>query len=147
VSKESPKQIPIKEGYFDPSSKPPKLNGSRCKTCNHSYFPRTNICQNPKCTNKDNVEDIVLSNRGKLYTYSYEYYVPPPPFKAKQPFAPFGIGLVEFPEGVKVMGPMTDDVKLEYMKIGMDVEVVFEKSYTNEAGEDVIWWKYKPVKK
>jgi len=61
-----------------------------------------------------------------------------------EPFEPYGIGLIELPEGIRVMGMLTG-CELDDIKIGMDVELVIEKLYQNEQGDDVVTFKFKPI--
>ncbi len=138
------KQIPIVEGYFAWPSSDPRLIGTKCKSCGTYFFPKSPICQNPKCQNKDDVTEIPLSKKGRLWSYTFQYYQPPPPYKGTDPFVPFGIGLVEFPEGIKVLGAITDCAE-EDLKIGLYMEVVIEKMYEDELGNEYLTWKFKPV--
>jgi hypothetical protein len=43
------------------------------------------------------------------------------------------------------MGRLTDDAKEEKLKIGQGLELVVEKLYEDDEGNDVVTWKYKPV--
>jgi len=61
-----------------------------------------------------------------------------------EPYSPYGIGLVELPEGIRVLGMLTGG-DIEDIRIGMDVELVVEKLYENEQGDEVITYKFKPV--
>ena len=136
------KQVPVVDGIFTFPPDGPNLIGTKCVSCGTYYIPRSLSCRNPNCEEKK-VEDAILSRRGKLYSYTIQYYPPPPPFKM-EPFEPYGIGLIEFPEGIRVMGMLTG-CKLEDIKIGMDVEMVIEKLYQNEQGDDVVTFKFKPM--
>lgn len=136
------KQIFVVDGVFTLTPDGPKLIGTRCLSCGTYYFPRSLSCRNPNCEEKK-VEDATLSRRGKLYSYTLQYYPPPPPFKM-EPFVPFGIGLVELPEGIRVLGMLTN-CNFEDIKIGMDVELILEKLYQNEQGDEVVTYKFQPV--
>ncbi|MBC8274330.1 MAG: OB-fold domain-containing protein [Chloroflexi bacterium] len=139
------KRVAAFEDLFTWPSDDPRLIATKCKSCGHCAFPKTFTCGNPNCKNKD-VEDILLSKRGKLWSWSTQYYKPPPPFVAPDPYVPFAVGLVEFPEGIKVLGIVTGcNTPDEYLKINMEVEVVAEKLFVDEDGNEVIGWKFKPV--
>ena len=137
------KTVPVVEGLFTWSSDSPKLMGTKCLSCGNYYFPKKISCNNPDCKEKK-IEDVLLSRQGKLYSYSVQYYPPPPPFKFDEPFTPYGIGLVELPEGIRVVGMMTTN-DLDEMKIGMNVELVAEKLYTDDEGNDAVTYKFKPL--
>ena len=139
------KRVAAFEDLFTWPSDDPRLIATKCKSCGHCAFPKTFTCGNPNCKNKD-VEDILLSKRGKLWSWSTQYYKPPPPFVAPDPYVPFAVGLVEFPEGIKVLGIVTGcNAPDEDLKINMEVEVVAEKLFVDEDGNEVIGWKFKPV--
>jgi len=92
------------------------------------------------------VEDILLSKRGKLWSWSTQYYKPPPPFIPPDPYVPFAVGLVEFPEGIKVLGIMTGCSHPDKeLKVDMEVEVVAGRLFVDEDDNEVIGWKFRPV--
>ncbi len=41
-----------------------------------------------------------------LWTYTIVRHRPPGDYRGPEPFEPFGLGLVELPEGVRVMSPI-----------------------------------------
>jgi len=90
------------------------------------------------------VEEILLSKRGKLWSYTVHHYRPPPPFVSPDPFVPFGIGVVELAEGIKVLGRMTA-CDLDQLRIGMEVELVVEKLFEDEEGNEAMAWMFRPV--
>ena len=135
-------KIPIIEGLFTLDPEEPRLIGSRCTSCGTYYFPKTISCSNPDCNDKM-VEESLLSRRGKLWSFTVQHYPPPPPFKAQEPFVPFGIGVVELPEEIRVAGILTESDP-EKLKIGMELELLLEKAY-EEDGEEVVTWKFRPV--
>ena len=138
------KQIPAVEGVFTWPSEEPRFVGSKCKTCGTVSFPRSSVCRNPMCKNKAEVEETLLSRRGKLLSYTLVCYQPPPPFIAPQPFVPFPIGEAQFPEGVAIIGQMTG-CKYEDLKIGMEIETVVEKLFVDDQGNEVMGWKFRPI--
>ena len=70
-------------------------------------------------------------------------YPPPPPFVAPADYEPTPIAEVEIPQ-LKIIG-MMENCKPEDVKIGMEVELVVGKLYTNKDGDDIIGWKFRPV--
>jgi len=138
------KKVPVVEGLFTWPSDEPQLIGTKCTSCGNYFFPKKMACSNPDCKEKK-VEDTLLSRRGKLYSYTIQYYPPPPPFKYTEPFMPYGIGLIELPEGVRLPAMLTISDPAD-IKIGMDVEMVVEKQYEDEEGNEVVTYKFKPTK-
>ena len=136
-------RVPAVEGLFTWPSAEPCLIGSRCRSCNTCYFPAISTCMNPECDDKENVEQVSLSRKGKLWSYTIQVYNPPPPFPQvpKEQFTPFAVGIVELPEGVRVIGMLTTTENLE---IGMELELVAGKLYEDENNE-YLTWKFKPT--
>jgi uncharacterized OB-fold protein len=135
-------KTPVIEGLFTLDPEEPRLIGSKCTSCGTYYFPQTISCSNPDC-NEKKVEQAFLSRRGKLWSFTVQYYPPPPPFKAQEPFVPYGIGVVELPEEIRVAGMLTESDP-EKLKIGMEMELLLDKLY-EEDGEEWVTWKFRPV--
>jgi len=134
------------EGLFTWPSNEPRLIGNRCKSCGTSFFPRTFRCPDPNCMGEE-MEEIQLSPKGQLWSYTIEYYPLPPPFTApKGGFKPFGIGEVEFPEGIRVAGVIIGCDAEKDLEIGMDMELVIDKLYDDEEENEVMAWKFRPAK-
>jgi uncharacterized OB-fold protein len=137
--KSGKKVIPIREGLFStPAESGEKfyLFGSRCKVCAQISFPPRTVCS--QCFSEE-MESIPLSSKGKLYTYTIIGY--PPPGLA----APYAIGYVDLPEGVRVFSIITDwDQKS--LKVGADVELTFGKFKEDKDGNEILTYKFRPVK-
>jgi uncharacterized protein len=139
-------QVPAIRGWFTMPPEEPHLMASKCPVCNNYFFPLATLCRNPNCKKGQPMENVKLNNKGKLVTFSVNCYTPPPPYHAPSPFAPFGVGIVSFPEGLSVTGQISAGYEKD-LKVGMDMEVVIEKLYQDSQGNDVLAWKFKPVKK
>ena len=136
-------QIPGAEGIFTWPSDEPHLIGGRCKSCGTYYFPKYYVVHKPGCKERE-IEEIPLSRKGKLDTYTVQYYPPPPPFITTVPFVPYAIGWVALPEGIAVAGIITD-CKIEDIKQHMNLELVIEKAWEEEDGTEVLTWKWRPA--
>ncbi|MDH5781630.1 MAG: Zn-ribbon domain-containing OB-fold protein [Dehalococcoidia bacterium] len=137
----SKKKVAIIEGLFTWPSDDPRLIISRCKKCGSASFPKAPFCPNPDCEkSRDNIEVVELSKRGKLYSYTYQIYQPPAPFRM-EPFEPYAIGMVDFPEGLRIYGIIN---RMENLRIGMEVETTVDKLYEDEENE-YITWMWKPI--
>jgi len=101
-----------------------KLMGVKCTRCKKITVPPRTVC--PHCGNTDQIW-TELPNRGRLVTYTV-IHVPPPQFEA---LAPYAICIVELTDGVRLPG-MVKNVKLENLKIGMELKTEFETSTSNE---------------
>lgn len=144
IAQTKQKQIPAVEGLFTWPSDDPHLIVSRCKSCGTVSFPKSPVCRNVQCKDKANVDEARLGRRGTLMSYTQICYPPLPPYMAPDPFIPFAVGEVRFPEGIAIIGQMTG-CEYEDLKVGMKVEMVTEKIFDDENGNEVITWKFCPV--
>ena len=140
------KKVPLVEGLFKLGSSPGEksyLIGRRCKSCGSYFYPNTGhqkvVCLN--CLGRD-LEEVPLSHRGKLYTYTISTVAPE--FALVKP--PYAIGVVLLEkENEIVWATSTTDCDLKSLKVDMDVEIVFEKVKEDEEANDVMAYMFKPV--
>ena len=135
---------PIIAGWFTLDEAEPALLGSRCCECKTVYFPKQeNFCRNPACQS-ESFEEVPLSRRGKLWSFTNACYKPPEPYIAADPFVPYAIAAVELDaEKMIVLGQVVEGLGVEDLKAGMEMELVLE-NVPAEDGEKVTW-KWKPV--
>lgn len=141
----SKKIIPVREGLWVNSinlPEKPQLIGSRCGDCGEIFFPKRwkGICLNCQ---KTKLEDILLSRRGKIYSFTIvmQGRSQPAPYKGPVPYA---LAWVELPEGVRFETLLTD-CDFDRLKVGMDVELVIEKLHDNDDGNEVLSYKFRPA--
>lgn len=127
-------RVPVREGTFLETPSGGVLLANRCKHCGQTFFPKVPFCF--RCFG-ESMEDIVLSRRGKLYSYTIGH-LPAMHFKA-----PYAIGYITMPEGVRIFAPLKM-VKDKPFSIGMEMEVVIEKLW-QENEKKVIGYQFKPV--
>ena len=139
------KKAPAVEGWFTMDFKDPHLIGSQCKGCKSYFFPKESFfCRNPSCTGTE-FEEVFLSARGKLWSFTRNSYQPPPPYVSKDPFVPYGIAAVELAkEKMVVLGQIAGDCDYETLKAGMDMELMLETLYEDDDNAYIIW-KWRPV--
>ncbi|WP_019877553.1 Zn-ribbon domain-containing OB-fold protein [Sporichthya polymorpha] len=118
------------------------LAGSHCTGCGANYFPRAVSCRNPECDDKTLV-DTALGRSGTLFSWTVQYYRPPALFRADA-WEPSAVGLVELPEGLRVMAPLTDAPPGE-IPIGSAVQLTTLPLYTDDGGRLVVTYAYEPV--
>ena len=137
------KQIPAVEGLFRWEDEEPRLIGGKCPNCDSLFFPQHHQMHKPEC-GKGGSEEVLLSRKGTLKSYTVHHYAPPPPFIKPDPFVPFAIGLVSLPEGIDVVGMLTG-VDIGALKTHIDVELVTEKITEDQDGNEIVTWKFRPV--
>jgi len=115
------------------------LAGTRCSACGETCLGKSEFC--PNC-GRDTVSQIPLGTRGTLWTYTVVRHRPPGNYKGPEPFTPFGLGLVELPEGVRVLAPVRCGI--EKLKIGLALR--FRPVVGKESdGREVISFVFEPV--
>ena len=136
-------QIPVTEGLFAQTAQGPRLLGSRCRSCEAPYFPRSPVCRNPGCEDSQ-MEDTDFGPRGTLWSCAVQNYPPPPPARYEEPYTPYAVGVVDLDEGLRVVARMSVDDPMA-LQVGSDVELTIEPIYRDEEGRDVVTWKFKPL--
>jgi uncharacterized OB-fold protein len=139
-----PKQ-PAIEGWFTLDDEAPHLVGTRCTACGSYFFPKeTFFCRNPACASSE-LEEVPLSRRGRLWSYTNNCYAPPPPFVASDPFQPYAVAAVELEkERMVVLGQVEAGVGVSELEVGMEMELTVGTLYENPEREVVIW-KWRPL--
>jgi uncharacterized OB-fold protein len=133
---------PIAEGLFTWPSPSPQLIGSRCLSCGEVTFPFQQSC--PACAS-ESVEEILLSRRGSLWTWTIQRFPPPHPYIGDpKSFEPFGVGYVELPEGIRVEGRLTT-ADPEQLEIGQTMELVIERFGEGEDGASLMTFAFAPA--
>jgi uncharacterized OB-fold protein len=139
-----PKRVGVRDGIFTTPlypSEQARLKGSKCRVCGEVFLGKHLSCGN--CANED-MEEIVLSNRGKLYTHTVIRNRPPGDYKGPEPFVPFGEGLIELPEGIRILSPLIG-CDANKLKIGTEWQLVVDVLYVDADGNEVMAFKFKPV--
>lgn len=138
------KQVPIAEGLFTWPSAQPALLASRCNNCGIATFPVADACM--ACSGQD-VAVAELPRRGTLWTWTVQQFMPKTPYNSNETmetFTPYGVGYLELPGGVRVEGRLTENDPAK-LKIGMEMDVVFDTYRTEDNGDEVINFFFKPV--
>jgi uncharacterized OB-fold protein len=128
----------LEESWFKKTPDSIRLVGSSCPSCKKIFFPKKKVC--PECF-EDHLVDHTLSNRGQLHAYAMSVMGPPALEK------PYVQAYVDLPEGIKLFTLLKDWEPIdENLKIGMDMEMVIDKIYVDRAGDDIIGYKFRPLK-
>jgi uncharacterized OB-fold protein len=124
---------PYEKVYYDFKDGRPYLIGSKCKACGYVAFPKKMVC--PACLTNGSMEDIELSRRGKIDTFSV-LHVAPPGFPV-----PYTVGYVTLPEGPRVFSILSDSGKA--IDMGDDAELIVGKIREDELGNEVIGYRFR----
>lgn len=132
--------IPFKKGVMQLSSSSADehhLIGSKCRSCGAVAFPKRMVCH--KCL-KDTVEEMPLGNRGKLASFVVAWAVP----EGFKP--PMMLGYIDMPEGIRLLSMITGcEASYDALELGQEMRLVFEPIRTDEDGNQVMAFKFKPI--
>lgn len=112
---------PIREGLVASSTgelDDVQLLGSKCETCDEVSIGTNGVCLN--CGGEE-IQPITLSSEGVLWTFTVIRHKPPGDYLGPEPFEPFALGLIELPEGVRIMAPI--DGSISSLEIGARVSL------------------------
>ena len=137
------KEIPVRKDLWTESSDQGdvRLLASKCKQCGEIFFPKKNggVCTH--CQHDQFIE-ITLSPKGKIFSYSVVNIRPPEYYKGEVPYA---LGFVDLPEGVKVE-TLFAQCDFDDLHVDMEVEMILDTLHIDEQGNEVICYKFRPVK-
>ena len=136
-------QRPIANVFTWPTDDP-ELLGGECKDCGAVTFPTQSRC--PRCGTQSMAE-IQLPRRGTLVSWTTQEFPPSVPYMGDptgESFTPFGIGLVQLDDLVRVESRLTecDPQKLDF---GMDVELRIVPFYVDKDGNEIMTFAFAPV--
>jgi uncharacterized OB-fold protein len=132
------RQVPLEPGLFrldDDGAL--TLVGGYSPTSGLFHFPLLDTCP---FTGAADVEARDLSVEGSLFGWT-TVSTPPPGYLGQ---VPYGFGIVELPEGLRVIGRVTE-TDLDRLAFGQPMRVVADVLYTDDAGADVVTWAWEPA--
>jgi uncharacterized protein len=114
------------------------LMGSACGDCAEVSLGRPPAC--PNCQSEA-LSPLPLGRTGTLYSYTVVRNQPPGDYKgATNPFVPYAVGLVELPEGLRILCRI--DAALDALTIGAPLTLSIHPYYQNADGETVLSYSY-----
>ncbi|MBV8304856.1 MAG: Zn-ribbon domain-containing OB-fold protein [Acidimicrobiia bacterium] len=127
--------VAVHEGLFTTDADgAPRLIGARCANCGRHQFPHSSLC--PYC-GADDVAEVLLSVEGTLWAWT-AVTAPPPGYRGD---VPYGFGVVELPEGVRVLTRLTESDPAR-LRFGQDVRLHLVRLHTDDEGRDVLTWAF-----
>ena len=138
-------KVPAIEGWFTVTDSEPALLGSRGAETGSYFFPRSLAFSRNPAAPAEELEEVELGRRGRVWSYTTNHYAPPPPYMAPEPFEPYTIVAVELPdEQMVVLGQLVDGADPAALSVGSEVELVLGTLYEDDENEYVVW-KWRPV--
>ena len=128
--------VPVTAGLFELGAAGARLLGGFCPACRRYHFPATGDC--PYCA-AQRCERRPLSSRGKLCLFTTVINRPP----GYTGDVPFGFGVVELPEGVRVIARLTEP-DLDRLAFDMAVQLTIVPLHVDEEGRQVVTYAFAP---
>jgi uncharacterized OB-fold protein len=129
--------VPVTSGLFElAGDRSGRLVGGCCPACARMHFPAAGDC--PYCSAADCTRRA-LSERGTLCLFT-TVLNRPPGYRGE---VPFGFGVVELPEGVRLITRLTetDPARLDF---GMPVRLTFVPLHVDDEGRQVMTYAFAP---
>lgn len=120
------------------------LVGGTCGACGATVFPRQDHC--PSCSSAE-MRDVTLPETGTLVAWTTQGFPPGYPYKGPQTpdtFRPFGVGLVQLGDVLRVEGRLTE-ADPDKLRFGMPVELTWIPFYTDDEGDEVFTFAFSPA--
>jgi uncharacterized protein len=114
------------------------LIGGRCGACTRYHFPAAAIC--PYCGSGD-VARVALSDTGTLWGWT-AVTAPPPGYRGN---VPFGFGVVELPEGLRVISRV-EEADPSRLSFGTRVRFATAPLHTDDDGTTVVTYTFVPAR-
>jgi uncharacterized protein len=132
-------RVPAIEGWFT-TGDTPALLGTRCRSCGTYFFPREeSFCRSPGCSSRE-LEEVELSRRGRVWSFTDNRYQPPAPYVSPDPFVPYAIAAVELAEErMVVLGQLVPGVDTASLHAGQEVELVLGTLYEDDDHTYLVW--------
>tara|TARA_B110000438_G_scaffold17307_1_gene16206 strand:+ start:1575 stop:2036 length:462 start_codon:yes stop_codon:yes gene_type:complete len=135
-------RVPATEGFFTMGDEP-QLIGGRLETGGYC-FPLHLGGSDPRCP-AGVVEEVLLSRRGRIWSFTNSAYPPPPPFIITEPYVPVVVAAVELEvERMVILGQVTPGWTVDDLEVGMEVELELGILYA-DAETDHLTWQWRPV--
>ena len=141
----SKKRVPAMEGWYTMDEKDPRLLGYKDSSSGTYFFPKDVAISRAPGHSDAELEEVALSNRGKLWSYTTNHYQPPEPYVSSDPFEPYTVAAVELTEErMVVLGQLAEGVDPKSIEVGQEMTLVLGTLYEDDENEYLVW-KWKPV--
>ena len=83
-------QVPAVDGWFTTGDEPALL-ASRGKETGSYFFPKNLAFSRNPAAPTEELEEVELSRRGRVWSWATNHYQPPAPYVAADPFVPYTV--------------------------------------------------------
>ena len=127
---------PIAPHLFDTSGGETRLRAAACDACSRLHFPAGDAC--PYCGG-DACREQLVGRTGILFLHT-AIASRPPGYRGE---LPFGFGVVELPEGLRVVTRLTEADPTR-LRQGQAMRLVVTPLHTDDDGTPIVSYAYAP---
>ncbi len=141
-------RVPAVEGLFTEVEGVAHLIGAKVPGRESYFFPAhlSGMAGGDPAAVGAELEEVLLSPTGTVWSYTTSSYSPPPPFVANtDPYEPITIAAVKLEkEQMVVLGQCTQGITPDDLEIGMAMELYVDVLHEDDDHEYTVW-KWRPV--
>jgi uncharacterized OB-fold protein len=115
-----------------------RLVGGFSPTSGRHHFPLSQLCP---YTGADDVERVLLSDRGTLWGWT-TVTVAPPGYRGE---VPYGFGIVELTEERLLVVSRLTEADPANLSLGTPMRLVADTVFTDDDGDHVVTWAFAPA--
>ncbi len=136
---------PAVEGWFTMDEAAPELIGARGSETGSYFFPPTGAIIADPSSPFEEREEVKLSRRGRVWSWTTGNYKPPAPYVSPEPFEPYAVVAVELnEEKMVILGQLADGYSAADISLGQEMELVLGTLFEDDENEYMIW-KWRPA--
>jgi uncharacterized OB-fold protein len=137
-------RVPAADGWFTMDAEAPTLLGRRGTETGSYFFPPTLAFSRNPAAPAEELEEVALSSRGRVWSWTTNHYKPPEPYVSPDPFVPYTVVAVELlEEQMVVLGPLAPGTDATALAVGQEVELALTTLYEDDDNEYVVWaWRF-----
>jgi uncharacterized OB-fold protein len=137
-------KVPAVDGWFTTTDEPALLASRGVETGSYFFPKNLAFSRNPAAPTEE-LAEVELSRRGRVWSWTTNCYEPPAPYVAPDPFVPYTVVAVELvEEQMIVLGPLVPYADPTSLAVGTEVELTLGTLYEDDDHEYVVW-QWKPV--
>ena len=138
-------KVPAADGWYTMNEAAPTLLGRRGTETGSYFFPPTLAFSRNPAAPAEPLEQVALSRRGRVWSWTTNHYKPPEPYVSPDPFEPYTVVAVELvTEQMVVLGPLAPGTNPQDLAVGQDVELALTTLYEDDEHEYIVW-SWRPV--
>ncbi len=139
------KRVPAIPGWLQLDRENPRLLGYKDPSSGTYFFPKDVAISRAPGHSDGELEEVALSNRGTLWSYTTNHYKPPEPYISPDPFVPYTVAAVELTEErMVILGQLAEGVDPKTLEVGQEMELALGTLYEDDEHEYIVW-KWKPA--